>query len=706
MRTYFREAPPLRQRLALAVLACIALAACQPQTNVATTGNVPAKYAHVWITLEKVAFNASATAGPADSGWQQLTLPSPQTVDLAALTNGLLAQFASQLALSQGTYNQMRVVLTDSSTALTSSARAAGADFNDEVDYTDASGTLHRLPLQVPSAAAGIAFAVNLTVASSQQTALAALACAASSSSTGSLGNAAAVFGGSGSGGFGSFGNCAFGGQTKADCVSGQFYDHLLGSCINFGSSATLGTTTSGTTGFGATSFGTTSTAGCAAGTTLNPATGTCVAATNANFASTCSFNQTYNPATGTCSSALNMATTDLAVDFDASRDIVPFSVSGQPGFLLIPHLTGYNLTLAGSIAGSVNVSAVPASAGGIEVTAETLSADGSRHVIVESAPLGSDGSFLLYPLPATTSTATTATGATSCPSGETYNPASGTCEVTAATTSQYDLVIHGPGIATVIVTGVPVTAGKSSSSIALGITLTPATPFPVELAADNPVSPAGAYVGFYQTIPGTGEVPYLIEAYPIDPFIGAFDSAQYLSEADIEYGSYVSGGSVALTIAPPSEGSVSYAVGASAPLYGDGPLSTVVTGPMVATTTPTTFTVAAIPLPSGTSADSVSGTLTVATPGRYDKGELVLTHNGALVAATPIDADLGVAQTSATFFGSVPGGGGTASTGQYYLEAWVWSSADPAGTFTREPFSSLVDLTSGSASNVAVTIN
>lgn len=701
MNTYLRGGASLGQRLACALLACVALAACTPQTDVATTGNVPARYAHVWVTLQQVAFNTNATAGPTDSGWQQFPLPSPATIDLAALTNGVLAQFASELKLSQGTYNQMRIVLTDSSAALSSSAQAAGALFNDEVDYTDSTGALHRLPLQVPNSTAGIAFAVSLTVASAQQTAIAALACAESSSSSGSLGAAGAAFGSGVTGSTGSYGDCAFGGQTKADCVSGEFYDHLLGSCISVGSTSTLGATTTGTT--------TATSTNCAAGTTYDSATGTCVASTNADYASTCSYNQTYNPTTGTCSSALNLATTDLAVDFDAARDIVPFTVSGAPGFLLIPHLTAYNLTLAGSIAGTLDVSAVPATVGGIEVTAETLSADGTHNVIVGSAPLGSDGSFDLYPLPATTNAATTTSTTTSCPLDETYNPASGTCEATATTTSEYDLVIHGPGIATVIITGVPVTAGNSSSNpITFGVTLTAATSYPVQLASGSTVSPVGAYVGFYQTIPASGEVPYLIETYPVDPFIGAFDSDQYLSMANIEYGSYVSGGTIALTSAVPSEGAASYTVGASAPLYGDGPLSTVVTGPTVATTTPTTFTVTPIPLPAGTSADSISGTLTVSAPGKYNKGELVLTQNGALVAVAPLDSYLGVSQSSATFFSSVPGGGGsgTASTEQYYLEAWVWNSADPTGTFSREPVAALIDLTGGSASNVAIAIN
>lgn len=681
---------PFWERLVIGALACVALTACQPQTNVAATGNVPAQYAHVWVTMQQVAFNTSATAGPQDSGWQQFTLPSPQTVDLAGLTNGALGQFASSLKVPQGTYSQMRVVLTDSAASLTSAAQAAGAMFNDEVDYTDTSGTLHRLPLQVPNAAQGIAFGVSFTVVSSEQAGLAALACAATSGSNSSLGT---------TGTYGSYGDCAYGGQTKADCVSGQFYDSLLQSCITVGSTTgtlgTIGTTTGTTTG--ATS--------CAAGTTYDSSTGTCISSTTANYSSSCSYDQTYDPTTGTCSSTLSAATTSLAIDFDAARDLAPYSLSGQPGFLLIPHLTGYNLAQAGYIAGSVTITGLPSTTGGIEVTAETLSTDGSRHVIVASAPLSSTGSFVLYPLPATTSAASD-TSSTTCPSGETYDTASGTCIATASTSEQYDLVIHGPGIATVIITGVPVTGGSpaSGTSNTFGVTLTPAGSFPVQLASGSPVSPVGSYVGFYQTIPSTsGEVPYLIETYPVDPFTGAFDTAQYLSTADLQYGAYASGSTIALTSAPPSEGTATYHVAASAPLYGDGPLSTTVTAPAATTTTLTPFTVAAIPLPSGATADSISGTVTVAAPGKYDKGELVLTQNGALVAVAPLDSYLTAEQSSATLFSSVPGGGGTSN--QYYAEAWVWNSSNPSATLSRQPVPSLIDLSSGSASGVAVSI-
>ena len=656
--------------IVLCGLACVALSACQPSASLSTGANVPAEYAHVWVTLKQVAFNTSATAGPTDSGWQQFTLPAPTTIDLATATNGSLAQFASSLSLSGGTYNQMRLVLTDANVALTSSAQAAGALYNDEVDYTDSSGTLQRYPLQVPNAAQGITFPVSLTVQSAEQATLAALACAASSSSEGStLGTS-------------STSSCEYGTQTASECTPGTIYDSLIGTCVQIGSTtdSVTGTTT-------------TSATSCTYGTTYDPTTGACVATSTGTSSSVeCSYNQVYDPASGTCSSSglgSSAATSYVAVDFDASRDLVPYTVSGQSGFLLIPHLSASNLSEAGTIEGTVSLSGLPATGvGGIEVTAET--SNGTQNLTVASAPLQSSGAFVLFPLPCTS---TSSTSSSSSSSSSSVGYSCGT------STQYYDLVIHGPGIQTVIVQSVPVTAGSpsSGSSLSLGVTLTAATSYTANLS--SAASPPGSWIGFYQTIPNSSSAPYLIEARPIDPFTGTFDTAQSLSSAEIEYGAYASGSSVSLTATAPAEGASTYHIGASAPVYGNGPLSTTVAPPSSGATA--TFTAAAIPLPS--SGESVAGTVSVAEPGRYDKGELILTQGGALVALASLDAYLGAAKSSATLFSSVPGGN---STSVYYAEAWVWNSSNPGGTLSRQPQSTPISLVSGDATGVAITIN
>src|SRR5580700_506591 len=153
---------PCWRRVALPLVACLALGACETRTNVSATANVPAQYSHAYITAQAIWFNANAAAGPTDAGWQKLPLSTTSTFDLVTLTQGNLAQFATTLQLPIGTYNQVRLLLTDSAAALTTSAQALGAVYNDEVDYVDSSGTLHQLPLQVPNAAQGIAIPISL----------------------------------------------------------------------------------------------------------------------------------------------------------------------------------------------------------------------------------------------------------------------------------------------------------------------------------------------------------------------------------------------------------------------------------------------------------------------------------------------------------------------------------------------------------------
>ncbi len=125
------------------------LVACQSRTNVSATGNTPAQFTHVFVTINQIWFNTSASAASTDGSWQKFTLTTPATVDLVTLNNGTLSQFASELKLTAGTYAQVMVVLADSTDALTTSAQTAGAASNDEVDYVDGSNLAHTVPLAV-----------------------------------------------------------------------------------------------------------------------------------------------------------------------------------------------------------------------------------------------------------------------------------------------------------------------------------------------------------------------------------------------------------------------------------------------------------------------------------------------------------------------------------------------------------------------------
>jgi hypothetical protein len=67
-------------------------------------------YDHVWVTVEKIGVNASATASDTDPGWTDLTLATPQRIDLLTLTNGVMQTLGS-VPLAAGHYSQVRLVL-------------------------------------------------------------------------------------------------------------------------------------------------------------------------------------------------------------------------------------------------------------------------------------------------------------------------------------------------------------------------------------------------------------------------------------------------------------------------------------------------------------------------------------------------------------------------------------------------------------------
>ncbi|HEY0768197.1 MAG TPA: DUF4382 domain-containing protein [Steroidobacteraceae bacterium] len=379
--------------------------------------------------------------------------------------------------------------------------------------------------------------------------------------------------------------------------------------------------------------------------------------------------------------------TTSFAINIDGARDLTPFTYAAATatnGILLSSHATAFDRSAAGAIQGQLtltNLTGISSAAGlpAIQVSAESLSADGARHVVVNSAPVHADGSFMVYPLATSSS-----------------SPA------------DYDLVIHGPGIATIIIKAVQVTLGTTTTIKPVSVgTLIPraASSYTANLRnASTAALPAGAEVAFYQTLATSGEVPYLIEASPIDPFNQVLADDQALSTGTLDSGTYsASGASVTVASAAPAEGAGRYLVAASAPSFTDGSFTTIVSAPPPGATTPVPVTVSGLTLAPGATFGSISASITEATAGKYDHGELLVTHDGALVATAPLDAALAQGAGAAITVNGVPSG---TSAALYYVAIRAWNSRDASGTLRRQSYPTAIDLRGSVAGTVQLTIN
>jgi hypothetical protein len=644
----------MNHRLHVALIAATSglgglLVGCGTKSDVSLTGNTPAQYSHVWVTVQAVWFNTSSTAGPDDGGWEKFSLSTPSTVDLVAENGGNLGSIASGLRVRAGTYSQVRLIPVDATAPLASSAQNAGAIYNFEADYVDSSGTTQQLPLELMNPDKGIGIATSIKVP---------------------IGNVTKGLIGTGTS------------STPAGLPLGA---------------------TSGTTGTTANPFGTTT------GTT-SPLTST------------------------TGSTTSTTPNNSIAAALDGTVNLVPFTfATSSSGILWSAHATAaYDLSIAGGISGQLSLTNITTSTSGlpnIRVNAETLSADGSRWVVVSSTAVLSDGSFLLYPLATTSSTIPL----------------------------YYDVVIHGPDIATIIVKGVQVPRPSNSNSVTStsSTTTTLATPSttytvptttsttttpsvttsgitssantnanvnavsigtltPRRAAANtSPTSytanistapgallPAGAVVSFYQTLGGQGEVPYVIESNPIDPFNQVLFYPQALSLGTVDSGTWSTNGTVTMVSAAPKEGAGTYLVAASSPGFSDGTLSL-----KVSVSPPTSGTamvvVPALTLESGASAGSLAATV-VATPGKYDQGQLLLSHDGALVAAASLDAVLTQGTGGIVTVPGLPAGTPDAV---YYATVRAWKSTDP-GSVQRQWYPQVIDLRTSTSGAIALTVN
>jgi hypothetical protein len=584
------------------------------QSSVAST------YAHVYLTIQGVWFNTSASATPDDTTWKKFPLSAPITIDLATLNNGTLAQIASDLKVPAGTYSQIRLIPIDPFATLATSASGLGAKYNAEVDYTDSSDVNQQAPLELLNPDKGIGVSTTLTIK-------------ASLSQLTSIGTS----------------------TTGTNCVAGD---------ITCGQNTSSTTCAAGDPTCQQNSTGTTPVT-TTPGTTTTPVTTTPVATTSPSSATTAS----------------------VAVTVDGLHDLVQFNFGGQIGFLLNPHPSAFDVSTTGTLKGSIDLTNIASSVSSsqqvaVQVIAESLSKDGSRHVVVKSAQVASDGTFVLYPLPL---------------------PGLGSA-------GRYDLVVHGPQIATVIIKSVPVAAGDptSTSAVSVGkVSARAATPFTFNLAPGSPALPAGALVDVYQTLPGSGEVPYVVDQVPIDPFARSLFSDESLPTGTVDTGTYFRGGNVSLAPATPVQGVSTYLASGQASLFSQGGFSTPF-GPPSSGSGPVGITVPSLAPAAGATSASMSITVTPAVANHYDHGELIVSHDGAIVQTVVIDSALTQNGGVTLLIPGIPGGGSASSfdNAVYYVSTRAWNSSNPAGTLARQSFPSPVDLSAGSVTGLSVTVD
>lgn len=237
-------------------------------------------------------------------------------------------------------------------------------------------------------------------------------------------------------------------------------------------------------------------------------------------------------------------------------------SADGVDRFSFRPSLTSYDMSTSGAIIGSIDPSlicgsstapAAPNCAQDIVVSAQSLSADGQRHVSVRQYRVSSSsGGFALYPLPLDTS---------------------------------YDVVITGRHMQTMVIRHVTVSAFSvlstldwtvlGSSSAPIAPVITPATARTIVLA--SPLSPSSSQLFVGQTLDVTGK-PYEVAVANTDPLTGSLAKALELPEGPLSVAEFVdSGAALSFSDVTPNEGAQAFSVQALGTAYDDpGAFSTV----------------------------------------------------------------------------------------------------------------------------------
>jgi hypothetical protein len=144
----------------------------QASLSLSLAGGTAAGYQHVWVTVKSVALAVDPTLPwlPDDPRWTVIRLPTPVTLDLAALTSGTLGNLLVGQVLTPGSYGQIRLLLAAHDASLETSAKTLNLQFNDEVDYVDAQGAAHQQALELPQVNQGYRIAGPFVLAANVDT--------------------------------------------------------------------------------------------------------------------------------------------------------------------------------------------------------------------------------------------------------------------------------------------------------------------------------------------------------------------------------------------------------------------------------------------------------------------------------------------------------------------------------------------------------
>jgi len=331
-----------------------------------------------------------------------------------------------------------------------------------------------------------------------------------------------------------------------------------------------------------------------------------------------------------------------LAIDFDTGHDVVDILRNGSTEYLLKPRLTYCDLDDAGAIVGSIDPvsAATDTTSSHFVIKAEQVNdpLNPQYHVVKRWTSVNPvTGKFVLYPL----------------------KP------------GKYDVVLRGLGYQTVIAKGVPATNGTTP------ITVTPISMITMTVAT-NPdytvgasiTSPTGAWVNFYQTLQGAGEIPYEIRFRHLNPITGQFSGFK-LSADQVWVGTYSSGAISGLTLTAPQEGAGKFNAFADAILYDRSTVPQ-----LISSVTPTPVSLGAINPTAPAVSRSIGGMINVPSMGMgmMNNGVFFAVHGGMIVNTISVNAQMsGGGSYTMT---NLPGGSTTTQlAGAFYgVEALGWS--------------------------------